>query len=334
MTSATCTRLALLCGWTSLAGSTSLAAQTIKLDVVGNIPGPADFVRVSGTYAYVSAGDTLRVVDISEPSAPKPRGIVQLPAGAAAIAVSGSAVYATMGLRGLAVVDVSNADAPAVVGFYKTAGEALRIAVAGTRVVLTDRMAGADVIDISDRAKPASVGAYYTEGYTRDVAIVGSLAYVVDSTNDFAIVDLSRAGEPRALSTLPSSLTSTLVAVSSSAMAPKTAYVVGGGSLQVYDVSNPVAPRKLVVTKIHERTTALAVDGGFGYAAVGTEGLQVLDLSDPGNPVQAGSYKPAGNARDVAVSGDLILVAVNSAARPAAGGSAPAAGVVILRRSR
>ncbi len=334
MTTATYPRLVLFCGWTCLAGSTSLAAQTIKLDVVGTIPGQAELVRVSGTYAYVSAGDTLRIVDISEPSAPKPRGMAQLPAPATAIAVSGSAVYATMALRGLAVVDVTNADAPAVVGFYKTAGEALRIAAAGTRVVLTDRMAGADVIDISDRAKPASVGAYYTEGYTRDVAIVGSLAYVVDSTNDFAIVDLSRAGEPRALSTLQSPLTSTLVAVSNSARAPKTAYVVGAGSLQVYDVSNPAAPRRLVVTKIHERTTALVVDGGFGYAAVGTEGLQILDLSDPGNPVQAGSHKTAGNARDVAVSGDLILVTVSGAAQSAQGGSARAAGVVILRRGR
>lgn len=334
MTTAISPRLALLCGWACLAGCTSLAAQSIKFDVVGTIPGPADLVRVSGTYAYVSAGDTLRIVDISAPSAPKPRGMVQLPAPALAIAVSESAVYATMGLRGLAVVDVRNADTPAVVGLYKTPGEAIRIAVAGTRVVLSDRMSGADVIDISDRAKPAPVGAYYTDGYTRDVAIVGSLAFVVDSTNDFAIVDLSREGEPRALSTQQSPFTSTLVAVSNSAQAPKTAYVGGGGSLQVFDVSNPAAPRKLGMTKIHERAAALAVDGGFGYVVVGTDGLQVLDLSDPDHPVQAGSYKTAGSARDVAVAGDLILVTVGSAARPAPGGSAPAVGVVILRRSR
>lgn len=313
-----------------------LAAQPISVDLVATIPGPADRVRVSGTYAYVSTDATLRVIDISEPSTPKPRGTLQLPAAATAVAVFGSMVYATMGLRGLAIVDVKNADAPSVVGLYKTAGEALRLAADGTRVVLTDRMAGADVIDVTNAAKPISLGAHYTDGYTRDVAILGSVAYVIDSTNDFATVDLSHGGEPRALATQSGSITSTLVTVSSPQAGQRFAYVAGDGSLQVFDVTEASAPRRLAVTTISNRTTALVVKDDVGYLAVGEEGIQMLDLSNPASPALVGSYGTSGAPRDIDVSGDLIFAAVSGgrAAQTGSPATASQAGALLILRRR
>ena len=51
------------------------------------------------------------------------------------------------------------------------------------------------------------------------------------------------------------------------------------------------------------------------------EGLQVVDLSDPANPAVVGTFKTTAPARDVAVSGSLVLVA-----------SGPAE-ILILRRN-
>ena len=302
---------------------TLASAQTIELDVVGSIPGPADGVRVSGTYAYVAAGPTLSVVHVGEPSAPKARGAVTLPGVITAFAVSGTVVYATVGLRGLAVVDVSNPDTPIVVGILKTPGEAVRIAVAGSKAVVANRMSGAEVVDVSDRTRPVSLGSYYTDGYTRDVAAAGSVAYVVDSSNDFAVVDLSRNGPPAALTIQQSVTTSGFVAVSATG-GGKIAYVLGGGSLQTYDVSDAAAPKRVAASPISGRTQAVVLDRSFGYVAAGTDGVQILDLSDPLKPIVRGAYRPPGAARDVAASGDLIFVVVAE--------SREAGRVVILRR--
>jgi hypothetical protein len=106
----------------------------------------------------------------------------------------------------------------------------------------------------------------------------------------------------------------------------KIVYVLGSGTLQVYDVSNPSSPSKVGTTKIPNRTQAVAIDGALAYVAGGPDGLQILDLSDPSRPATAGSFKTSGAAVDVAVSGSLILVAV-AESKP----DSPA-GIVILRK--
>lgn len=313
-------------------GRAVLDAQAPGWDTVGTIAGPADLVRANGTSAYVVAGSTFTVVDVSDPQAPKPRGTLKLPANATALAVSGTTVYLALGLGGVAVVDAASPDKPTLVGSHKTRGEALKIAVSGSRLVVSDRMAGAVILDVSEKTRPVSRGSLYTDGYTRDVAIADASAYVVDSSNDFLVVDVARSGGPETTATAGSKLASTIVAIASPAQGPRTAYVVGGGSLRTLDVSAPTAATPLGDTAVSARAAALAIDGRVGYLAAGGDGVQILDLSDSTKPAVTGVIKTSGAARDVAVAGGLVFVAV--AAPPSAGGAASGvAGVQILRRS-
>jgi hypothetical protein len=340
-------RIRLLTGWSCLALCCSLPlyAQTLKLEHVGTISERADTVRANGTYAYLGAGQTLSVVDVTDLSAPKLRGTLTLPGPVYAIALAGSLAYVANGLPGLAVVDVSKPDAIAVVGSLRTPGEALRVAVTGTKAVVVNRASGLEVIDVSNAAKPASLGSFYTEGYARDVAVSGPLAYVVDSTTDFSIVDLSKPGPPTDVSTQELGVRSDNVAVTpseGSTRGANAAYLLGGGVLQVLDVSNPSAPAKVTTYKLPGRAptcgappcAALATRGSLAYVAAGAEGVQIVDVSDPSKPVLAGSYRTAGPARDVAVAGSLIFVVVGEARPPAGSNAAGApAGVLILRQS-
>lgn len=309
-----------------------VAAQALNMDVVGVIPGPAEMVRVSGSSAYVAAGQTLSVFDIANPAAPTRKGVLTLPETIHALTVSGSLVYVANGLHGLAIVDPSRPEAPAVVGTIKLPGEAVRVAVTGTKALVANRMSGVEVIDVANPARPAQLGSHYTDGYTRDVAGAGAVAYIVDSSTDFALVDLSKAA-PTEISRQESGTTSTIVAV----MAPATAsgatmaYIVGGGVLQVYDVSNPSAPKKVASPKIADQALAVAFQGSLGYIAAGSNGLQIVDVADPRNPKTVGFYKTAGAARDVAVAGPLILVAVSGTKGGSASGTSPP-GVYILRQ--
>ena len=67
----------------------------------------------------------------------------------------------------------------------------------------------------------------------------------------------------------------------------------------------------LLVGQCDTRGSALsvAVAGNYAYVADGAAGLQVIDISDPTNPVSKGRYAPTGGALDVAVSGNYAYVA-------------------------
>lgn len=309
-----------------------VAAQAVNMEVVGVIAGPAELVRVNGSFAYVVASPSLTVFDLSNPASPTRKGFLTLPGTIYGLAITGSLAYVANGLDGLAIVDLSNPDAPAVIGSIKTPGEALRVAVTGTRALVVNRLSGVEVVDVSNPARPVSVGSHYTDGYARDIAAAGALAYVVDSTNDFAVVDISKA-TPTEVSKQGSALPTGIVALSQPAAAsgPGTAYVVGGGVLQVYDVSDPAAPKRLAAPKIAEQAQAVLFHGSRAYMAAGANGLQIVDVSDPRSPRTVGVYKTAGSARDVAVAGPLIFVAVAGGKGSSATATSPA-GVYILRQ--
>jgi hypothetical protein len=88
------------------------------------------------------------------------------------------------------------------------------------------------------------------------------------------------------------------------------AAVVGGGSLQVYDVSTPSSPERIATLKTPGgRPVRLAVRDHLAYVADGPEGLQVVDLTNPAMPVIVGSFPTRAVARDVAVGDGVVLVA-------------------------
>ena len=103
--------------------------------------------------------------------------------------------------------------------------------------------------------------------------------------------------------------------------------------LQVYDLSNPVAPVKAGTHKTAGvRSSRVTLRGKVAYVPDLREGLQVVDLSAPATPRVIGSYKPAVPVRDVAVAGSLVYVVVG----PPAQGNIPAGGgeVLSLRETR
>jgi hypothetical protein len=60
------------------------------------------------------------------------------------------------------------------------------------------------------------------------------------------------------------------------------------------------------------------VKGSLVYVADGSDGVRVLDLSDPSKGVEVAAYKTPKGARDVAVIDSLVFVVV--------GGGGPRAG--------
>src|SRR5262249_43055499 len=150
--------------WNSLIGGPNVLAQSPAFSQIGSIPGQADFVEVQGRYAYVVAGPTLTIVDVSEPSAPKILGTYKFEIERIyGIDVSGSLVYVAADFIGLAVLDVSNPAVPTLRGEFKTAGQSISVTLAGTKALVADTKNGLEVIDVSSPNYPTRQASYYTE---------------------------------------------------------------------------------------------------------------------------------------------------------------------------
>ena len=86
------------------------------------------------------------------------------------------------------------------------------------------------------------------------------------------------------------------------------AYVAGGETFQIVDVSEPARPAALGTFTAPGPIWALHVAPPRVYLTAGLEGLYIVDVSDPRAPVLAGTHQTAGQALGVTTSGTVALV--------------------------
>src|SRR5439155_22718981 len=123
----------------------------------GSAPGPLGLV-VAGDHAYLAAWRRgLRVIQVSDPKAPKEAGSCPIRGLAKAVAVAGGYAYVAAEEGGLRVLDVSDPCTPIEVGSYHTRGLADAVAIAGKTAYVADNYDKVDashgclrVVDVSN----------------------------------------------------------------------------------------------------------------------------------------------------------------------------------------
>jgi hypothetical protein len=267
-------------------------------------------VEIAGTHAFVAGGRTLTVVDLSNPAAPRKAGSYTFPEQIWSFRIVGQYAYVAANFYGLGVLDISKPESPTLRTHLKTPGQAKGVAVVGTTAFVADHQTGVDIIDLSSMDKPVRRGSFFVDGYARDVAASSRFAYAVDAPTGLYALDPSQRGESDAIGQVQSAAAPQMIDVLEQ-NGRVIACLVGGGALQLYDVSEPAKPVHLANHKTPSgRPSRVALDGARAYIADGRDGVQVVDLSNPAAPVALGSFKTPAPARDVAVGGGLIVVAV------------------------
>ena len=286
------------------------AAQPVTLRQIGSIKVPADTVEIRGSHAYVAGGRTLTVLDLSDPASPKKVGAYTFPEQIWSFRIVGSYAYVAANFFGLGILDISSPASPTLRASFKTPGQAKGVALVGTTAFVVDHMTGVDVIDLTSLDKPVGRGSFFVDGYARDVAASSRFAFAIDAPTGLYALDPSRPGPPEAIGQLQSAATPQAIEVMERG-GRTIACVVGGGALQLYDVTDPAQPTHLTSFKTSSgRPARIALDGGRAYVADGREGLQILDLTNPASPAIVGAFKTTAAARDVALGGGLVLVAI------------------------
>ncbi len=163
---------------------------------------------------------------------------------------------------------------------------------------------GLHVLDISDPWAPVWRGTGNSAGYITGLAVDGNYAFTPAWSVGLDIQDISNPDAPTVVHTVPWGLCHPTAIE----LAGHHAYVMAWEGLKVYDISDPlsayeVAYLPMTVFGWHH----IAIQGDILYASMHANGLLVLDISDPTNPISLGINPMP--CWDIAVHGDFAYLA-------------------------
>jgi hypothetical protein len=144
-------------------------------------------VALEGDHAFVGNRNTLRVIDVTDPTEPLLVTTLETPENVNDVKVRDGYAYLANGTSGFLVVDVRDPGAPALIGSLEVDGFFNSVALKGTSAYVTDEDFGVREIDISDAANPVLVGSFDTPGEPTDVVVYGDYVVVNDA---FSIIVL------------------------------------------------------------------------------------------------------------------------------------------------
>lgn len=240
-------------------------------------PSPVYSIDVQGRKAYavlynpVSASQTLRIFDLTDPTNLKYLGYRSSSSLLRAGEVQGDVLYVGSSFLGsycwLATYNVSNA--------YSI---------------------------------PAPLDSLtFPDGNITDLAVQGHFLYVAihgSSGNDFTIVDVENPADIR---TVGGSAFSDLYGLD---VKGQLAYLADGiYGLYIHNVSNPYATTLVAWRDTPGNSNDVLVDGALAYVADGSAGVQVIDVHTPSSPTIIGSYDTPGQALRLALQGHTLFVA-------------------------
>lgn len=222
--------------------------------------------------------------------------------GARGFAVVGDTVYLAAEGGGLVIVDISDPGTPTEQGVLDFGPGLLaqRVAAGPEGIVFVAmRGSGWVAVDVSDPAMPDLAELEDTTA-AQDLVWADDVLYVAD-VNGVQTFDVTDPAAPVPLdidNVLPGSTQSVEIAGG-------YAFAAGlGAGLSVVDIADPSALTEVVTTD-HDGRGYLTVAGDRAFLSA-TDGVYILDITDPTQPVELGVY--AGEHLDAVAVGDRLWV--------------------------
>jgi hypothetical protein len=262
----------------------------------GYARGSVGKVEVRGSIVYALHDAGLLIQDVSAPASPRELSLLPIE-HLMDFAMLGNYVFAShlTGSRGstnLLIIDVSDPTQPRVANTFGTEFYAQKIFVAGKYIYLReDGYLGLQVLDATDPVNPTNVGRWYiNQSYNTAYCFSGNLAYMtLSSDNFFYVYDVSDPSQPKFLGSCVSKYSSSEIFAQGN-----YAYVARDQGLDVIDVTDPAAPRKVGDYSISNYGFAahIFVSGNYAYLTsdqFGSSGVgHIFDVSDPTAPKRLG----------------------------------------------
>jgi hypothetical protein len=181
----------------------------------------------------------------------------------------------------------------------------------------------ARILDVSDPAKPAMIGECREAGFENGTCILTEVAghpyLVLGSSEALKVVDVQDPTKPTLIGTLPGDYEGGFYFGRGIRADGPLVYVLNRHQFNTVDLSDPAHPRRLVSLELSGFCSDLQLADGKAYIAAYYDGLHVVDIRDPKNPIpidhfQQGVYQDAaawdniGCYQSVDVLGDYAYV--------------------------
>lgn len=260
--------------------------------LLSRLGGSAGAVSAQGDLVYVTFGSGLEILDATDPSAPQEIGHYSLPGIATAVVVSDNTAFVLCDAVGLVLIDVSEPHDPQEIGRNEAVPYATDFVVDGSLVYVADGWdQGIFVIDAADASNPVQLSYFLTPGPTLGLALDGSMLLVAGGSYGLVALDISA---PEAI--VETGNLGFAYSVLDVAQYGVTAYVsLGFGGVRTVDTSDPGALVELGTFSPGIGVTLDLVVAGDLLLAASHDSpdwyiLRMIDVSDPSNPYQVGSF--------------------------------------------
>lgn len=181
-----------------------------------------------------------------------------------------------------------------------------------------------DVSDLNDNQVTGQLTFEVSEG-RYDITLHSHYSYLTGASPNILVVDVQNPAEPVAIGEVPIGN----CCLESTTVDGEFLYVAGsyasdsgkrGGFFQVLDVTEPAAPQLRSTIELTETVHVVEVADEVAYVGSTrcrnencTTTLRLYDVSDPANPVELGRVAFPGEAFGLAIAGDYVLIAADSA---------------------
>ena len=180
-------------------------------------------------------------------------------------------------------------------GQISTGGQAIDVDIEGEIAYVVDMMeynpGGLVIINVSDPHHPYEMSSFYDGGILMAVDVVDSISFLANQVNGLEVIDVSNPSYPVKLNSYPGSVFDVQVE-------GELAYLADwNNGLIILNVSNPSAITFISQFPISGACLQVDVNAGVAYLIdhySDYSGLRLIDISDPFNPFQIGSYSPSG----------------------------------------
>ncbi|MCB1060558.1 MAG: T9SS type A sorting domain-containing protein [Calditrichaeota bacterium] len=270
-------------------------------------------VTVLDNYAFVCAQDCgIELFTIHDPSSPiLSNARFDSSSGSMELVVRDGIAYLATWFRGLVIYEVHNPESPTLLStFHGPDGDAQFIYASGLDVsgdyaYVAFQDSGLWIIDISNPSSPEFVSSFDTPGSAWDVVVENNIAYVSDTEGGMRIIDVSNPAEPEEIGSFDTPGQTRDIHVEED-----MAYLADGGGLRIVGISDGEHPTEVSFLALPGMN--VSVDFKDGYAFIGGQGVRVVELFDPSNPVEVGYYvgNTVGWPIGVTVYGNYVIASI------------------------
>lgn len=267
-------------------------------------------VAIDGPLAYLTnylPGGGVQVVDLTDPAAPVTRGEVKMDDQSWALVGAGPYLLTGNVYSGLNVVDVHTPDSPPFYGELSPPTYGMSLAMRD-RWIYAGGYQRVQVIDAADPQAPFIAGEVLTLGDVRTVVAAGDLAYVIDDSTGLHVIDVHVPSAPFKAGHWATDGEPLDLALAGGYLLATQIDTTGACSLKVLDLTDPSAPATVGSVDLPTGADQVAVIGDHAFVAC-WQMLVSVDWSDRAHPVVVGQI--AMPARRVLAGDGVVYVGAN-----------------------